>query len=338
MKKNTLLVLLLGILSLSSCRNQDWEFPDYDIQTVYFAYQTPVRTLVLGNDEVFDNTLDNQHKCQIQATMGGVYDNDINRIVDITVTNSLCENLKFKNGNPVKPMPEDYYTLSSNQIVIPKGKITGGVDVQLTDKFFADPLSIDTTYVIPLVMSNVQNADSILSGTPLVESPDRLNAKDWNVLPKDYILYAVKYINPWDAIYLRRGTDEITENGQTSRVYRHKQYVEEDEVFELNTVSLDKVSCNVTVKVAGQNTACNLILNFNDNNECTISTDTPGCTVTGSGKYVEKGEKNSFNNKDRDGLYLDYTIDFGTTQCATKDTLVMRDRQVKPEFFTPVKE
>ena len=89
MKKNTLLVLLLGILSLSSCRNQDWEFPDYDIQTVYFAYQTPIRKIVLGNDEVFDNTLDNQHKCQIQATMGGVYDNDINRIVDITVTNSL---------------------------------------------------------------------------------------------------------------------------------------------------------------------------------------------------------------------------------------------------------
>lgn len=78
---------------------------------------------------------------------------------------------------------------------------------------------------------------------------------------------------------------------------------------------------------------CNLILSFNDNNECTLSTDTPGCTVSGSGKYVEKGEKNSFNNKDRDVLYLDYTVDLGSTVYATKDTLVMRDRQVKAEWF-----
>ena len=58
-----------------------------------------------------------------------------------------------------------------------------------------------------------------------------------------------------------------------------------------------------------------------------------GCTVSGSGKYVEKGEKNSFNNKDRDVLYLDYTVDLGSTVYATKDTLVMRDRQVKAEWF-----
>lgn len=50
-------------------------------------------------------------------------------------------------------------------------------------------------------------------------------------------------------------------------------------------------------------------------------------------KYVEKGEKNSFNNKDRDVLYLDYTVDLGSTVYATKDTLVMRDRQVKAEWF-----
>ena len=60
---------------------------------------------------------------------------------------------------------------------------------------------------------------------------------------------------------------------------------------------------------------------------------TPGCTVSGTGKYVVKGEKDSFNHKDRDVLYLDYTVDLGTVTYATKDTLVMRDRQVKAEWF-----
>lgn len=51
------------------------------------------------------------------------------------------------------------------------------------------------------------------------------------------------------------------------------------------------------------------------------------------GKYVVKGEKDSFNHKDRDALYLEYTVDLGTATYVTKDTLVMRDRQVKAEWF-----
>lgn len=34
-------------------------------------------------------------------------------------------------------------------------------------------------------MSNVQNADSILVGDALVDNPNRCNASDWNVVPKD---------------------------------------------------------------------------------------------------------------------------------------------------------
>ena len=56
-----------------------------------------------------------------------------------------------------------------------------------------------------------------------------------------------------------------------------------------------------------------------------------GCTVSGSGKYVEKGIP--LITKDVDVLYLDYTVDLGSTVYATKDTLVMRDRQVKAEWF-----
>ena len=81
MKKFKSICILSAMACLTACENADWSFPDYDYTTVYFAYQSPVRTLVLGNDEVFDNTLDNEHKCLIKATMGGVYDNGVNRII-----------------------------------------------------------------------------------------------------------------------------------------------------------------------------------------------------------------------------------------------------------------
>ena len=60
------------------------EFPDYQGGTkAYFAYQNPVRTLVLGND-IYDNSLDNEHKCRIWATMGGAYGGR-NAFVDFVV-------------------------------------------------------------------------------------------------------------------------------------------------------------------------------------------------------------------------------------------------------------
>lgn len=330
MRKLTSIFALASLALFSACENSDWEFPDFDYTTVYFAYQYPVRTLVLGTDETFDNTLDNQHKCEIQATMGGVYENTTDRIIDFVVDNSLCDDLYFTGGGKIEPMPANYYELASNQLVIPSGKINGGVEVHFTDAFFADPKSLENTYVIPLVMTEVHNADSILSGTPVVENPNLTMTSDWSVQPKNYILYAVKYINPWDGMYLRRGVDQITAGGATSTVVRHEFYVEDDEVVEFTTNSLKQAAW--TLDLNGQ--TCNVLLTFNDNNECTLSTDTPNCTVSGTGKYVEKGEKNSFNGKDRDALYLDYTVDLDGTHYATKDTLVMRDRQVKGEWFT----
>ena len=68
MKKIYYIFSLISLMFFSACENQDWSFPDYGKTTVYFSYQYPVRTIVLGNDETFDNTVDNQHKCIIKAT------------------------------------------------------------------------------------------------------------------------------------------------------------------------------------------------------------------------------------------------------------------------------
>lgn len=37
-----------------------------------------------------------------------------------------------------------------------------------------------------------------------------------------------------------------------------------------------------------------------------------------------------------DALYLDYSIDYGDIQVATTDTLVLRDRGLKAEWFTSI--
>jgi hypothetical protein len=338
MKKILLITFLLTIISVifTACKNSDWEFPDYEYSAVYFAYQSPIRTICLGED-VYDTSLDNEHKCQIIATMGGVYKNNKNIDINIQVDNSLCEGLIFEETNTdIIPMPSNYYSLSSNKITIEKGKIIGGVTVQLSDAFFNDPKSIATTYVIPVVMTGVTNADSILSGISLVNNPRRAVSADWDVKPKDYVLYAVKYINKYDANYLRRGKDIITGSQNVTKV-RHAQYVEKDEVVSnISTRSLNTIAWEHQTKdINGISINSTLLLTFDNEGNCTITSESAGITAIGNGKFVSKGDKNSWGNKDRDVLYLNYTINYGDIQCITTDTLVVRDRGMKAEWFTP---
>jgi hypothetical protein len=335
------LVWSIGILAalMTSCENQDNEFPDFEYSSVYFSYQYPVRTIVLGED-IFDNTLDNAHKCQIYAKMGGVYANKERIDIDIAVDNALVNNLFFADGSAVQSMPSSYYSLAANAITLNKS-FDGAVEVQLTDAFFADPNAIKNTYVIPLKMTDVVNADTILSGTPKVENPALSNAADWDVQPKNFVLYCVKFINPWHANYLRRGVDVVTQNDVSTINVRHKKYVENDEVCSISTRSLNAAvfttSINHTdVNNNTQKLICDLILTFNSNGECTITSGTEGYTATGTGKYVVNGEKKSWGNKDRSALYLDYQIDYNVKKVAVKDTMVMRDRGVGLEIFAPV--
>ena len=332
----SILTLVIVSVMVSSCENQDIEFPDFDYSTVYFAYQYPVRTIVLGED-LYDTSLDNQHKFEIYATMGGVYSNDKQITIDIAVDNSLTNNMFFSAGNPVMPMPANYYTLAANQIKLDKN-FQGAVGVQLSEAFFADKNSLKNTYVVPLKMTNVNNADSILSGNPKYSGALRGNPADWDVLPKDFVLYCVKFINQWHANYLRRGVDQITINGTSKTVVRHKQYVENDELSNLISASLMSNEFPVSVENAeGVKQTCTLLLTFDSSNKITVSTTTEGYTATGSGTFVPKGEKNSWGNKDRDVVYLNYNITSNSgVAYATKDTLVVQGRGVKIETFTPL--
>ena len=338
--------LSIGVISalFPSCKNQDFEFSDYEGgSSVYFAYQYPVRTLVMGED-IYDTSLDNDHKCKIYATMGGVYENKNNIVIDIATDNTLCNNLHFEDGTSVKAMPSDYYTLLSNNISLNKA-LSGGVEIQFSDKYFADPAALTNTYVIPIKMTYVSGADRILSGTTLIEgaNPHRCDPSGWNVKPKDYVLYCVKYINEWDGYYLRRGIDKVTKDNNTVSVIRNTGFVETDEVCKTYTKSLRNLILPVTAEVIvtenGESNLkelkCELLLSFNDKGECTITSATNEFKASGTGSFIKKAEKKAWGDKDRDALYLDYKIDFNYMQYETKDTLVARNRGISSEVFTP---
>lgn len=335
--------LIVVASAFTSCtKNKEITYPDFDYQTVYFASQFPVRTVELGEDLTVDNSLDNQWKVSIKATMGGTSDNTRNVDISFEVDESLCNNLYFSNTGPkVVPMPAAYYQLAASKITIPSGQILGGVEVQLTEAFFNDPLSLVNTYAIPLVMKSVQGADSILRGTSSVTNPNRCIDANWTVKPRDFVVYAIKYVNPWHGFYLRRGEDVIVGTPGNSvldrTVIRRKQYVEQDEVKNTTTKSLHQVELPIAFPDAsGTNIPMNLLLSFDDKDNCTISAAGTGYTATGTGKFVKKGEKNSWGAQDRDALYLQYTIDHSLMQITSTDTLVMRNRGVSPEYYTPV--
>ena len=80
------------------------------------------------------------------------------------------------------------------------------------------------------------------------------------------------------------------------------------------------------------------------------STTVYDISATGIGSFVKDGEKNSWGNKDRDAMYLDYTVnykvrtrfpvkgladDIQDVKYVTNDILVLRNRGVKAEVFTP---
>jgi hypothetical protein len=338
--KRVFLIAVVLVSILTAC-NKDWDFPDYKYSTVYFPYQSPVRTLVLGED-IFDNTLDNQHKFLIMATMGGVYENKKDVTLNVSVENALVQRLKFgsANGDTVIAMPSNYYSLPQDmKITIPSGKVMGGIEVQLTDAFFADPRSIKNTFVIPMKINSVSNADSILRGTSTKASPDPRQVGDWGVAPKDYVLYGVKYVNPYHGVYLRRGVDEVKGNNNntaldTTAVYRNA-FIEKDEVVSLFTRSMTQDSISLNAKNKGNtNVPFRLVLNFDNSGNIAVSGPTPAAyTVAGNGKLVKKGDM--WGNEKRDVLHLKYQVIFGTTTHNFTDTLVLRDRGVKFETFTP---
>ncbi|WP_397445752.1 DUF5627 domain-containing protein [Polaribacter sp. R77954] len=377
------LVICVIAFSILACENQLNDFPDFGSTSVYFPFQTPVRTLIQGKYDLGFNDNDNNGRFEIGVTMTGVYNNTLDRRVHFELAPDLIDAaaLGLDTVN-VEVLPSSYYTIEQESpLTIPSGSIKGRIPVQLSDAFFDDPKSFaefgEVHYVIPLKITDYEQLDSLLVGVPAedVINPIRIKADDWQSLPKDYTLFGIKYMNKYQGVYLRRGEDAAigsnesvtvftngdptvteTENIEGSTVYR-SEFVVDDELIPLATSARKDVTTTIGVRRPGIATNSTLSLNlaFNDNEEVIVTNADPNSdvVVTGTGSFVEDGDE--WGGKSRDVIYLDFQYRelvvevtenrfFGrllSTKTTTfdllhtvKDTLVIRDRDVKFEEFT----
>lgn len=336
--KTKLLILFAFVLGVIACENQDIDFDDYGTTAVYFPYQTPARCLILGDYDLGFNDNDNNHKFEIGVTMTGVYENNEDRKVYYRVAPELLDSIAN-----VQALPTSYYSIEEESpISIPVGSIKGRIPVQLTEDFFDDTLSFagvnEVHYVIPLIITDIEGLDTLLTGVPVVDNPSRVNPDDWEIQPKDYTLYGIKFMNKYQGIYLRRGVDEMTNAaGETVSSVYHAEYVVRDELVTVTTTGKDNVELSNIVRRGELSSPgnVNIELAFNDDGDCTVSSfDADPYNVSGTGKFVEDGDE--WGGEPRDVIYLsyNYTDTVNNESHAVKDTLVIRDRNVVFEEFT----
>lgn len=342
---NLLLSGVLVFLLITSCENQPIEFDDFDTTACYFPYQTPARTIILGKYDEGFNDNDNNHQFEIGVIMTGIYENKMERKVYFELDTALLSNVAN-----VKYLPSTHYNIvTTSPVTIPVGDTKGRIQVKLTDAFFNDPNSVSSffavgaapvcNYAIPLKITRVEGLDTILVGQAIVPNPNRNIATDWKILPKDYTLFAVKYVNKFHGNYLRRGADKVINNltnitlGTT--IYRN-QYVEKSEVVKVSTVDLNKVSVpSITRRYNAPNGgALSLNLQFAADGTCTVINNATSAVI-GTGNLKENGD--IWGGKTRDVIYLDYSyVDLiKNEKHEVKDTMVIRDRGIGFETFIP---
>jgi hypothetical protein len=333
--KKKLVILLTGIIA-GSC-STPIDFDDYDYQSIYFSYQSPVRTLVLGDEVVGDNTIDREYAFNIGVTMGGAYENTKDRVVTLEYAPQLGANVANEFGDTMEILPESYYDAAFGEVVIPEGEFGGRMRVDLTDAFFADPLSTTTHYFIPVRIAS-SDGDTILRGEPgdFIEDPDPRVAEDWKVVPKDYTLFGIKYINETHGMYLLRGARTNTSNGEVTTY--SERFLTDNTMAMLTTHSLNESILSTLGGTFTGNELFRILLKFNtDDQTITISSMAGSVNASGSGVYFTKDDdgSESYNGQKHRTIYLDYSFTRGVTY-DVKDTLVFSDTDVMFEKFIPV--
>lgn len=331
--------------------NKDKSFPDYDYTSVYFPIQYPIRSIDLATDARINNSIDLQYKFHIGISMGGVYNNNLERRIKYEYAPDLLPeefNAQSNYGeiiNSIKVLPPEYYTLSppsGSLVTIPAGQYSGLIQVQLTDGFFADSLSFKNKYVIPLRIVEAQNIDSILAGSPIVPNPVVTNPNHWDPgnLPRNFTFFMVKFINKFHGNYFLRGADYTLdqENNRIDSIIYRQRFLTDNTVANLNTSGLNKITTNNISNLFSSTGDYSLCLEINNNNQISI-TESPGAIlpVTGSGVFKSREDSNEiWGGEKRRTMYLHYNYERNGVQHEVFDTLVFRTTDTRLEFFQPI--
>lgn len=311
MKK--ILILMIAAIWLFGCEEMP-DFPNYKYTSVYFPLQTPMRTLVLG-DYTSDNSLDNNLQFNIGVALGGLRANDNDEWVRFEIDYSMVDGFVFSNGDTLEALPTKYYTTSpasGEKILIKKGSLEGKVLVSLTPEFLNNPGALKNKYVIPVkIIEASSGIDTILQGKPVVSNPNPMVASDWEIAPKNYTVFGIKYVNEYHGNYLLRGKDVIKNPAGDvldQIVYRTK-FVENNEIKKIETFGAKQVLYSGPIRKSDVSLSnFSIDMAFTDATNCTL-TNIPGTVIpiSGTGKYVKDGGE--FGGLKHDAIFLNYTID-----------------------------
>ncbi len=365
--KKYILGLAAATVILASCTNSDKEFEDFSKQAVYFPIQYPVRTIVLGEDRL-DNSIDLEHAFSIGASVGGMDGNNKNWTVNFGLAPELMNKIDGKNSSgvqgPIKMLPANYFSIvtgADSTMIIPKGSSNSSLRINLTDAFFNDSKSVGLYYVLPLKIKSASTV--ILTGEPAFSLTQNPNpnihlAADWktNKRPRNYTLFAVRFINPLHGTFFHRGKQY--KNGVLDKTF-HAKDIEMDMTTVYTTTGLREV----TMKRMGEFLPPAVLIPSSPISKLTFTDPVDGMGdvtvapvtgstlgVTGSGKYY----KSTTEFAKTHGLWLvdpktgkqiphlTVVLDYSVTGISAgntynfKDTLVFRDNGVKYEEFSPV--
>jgi len=339
-----ILIISIIMAGLLACENQENLFPDHEYLNpdgtgtgkfygVYFGEQYPVRTLVLGHER-FENP-DNDSIFHIGVSIGGMYTNKkdwrVDYIVDKKLADSVIIGTTGTTNDTALVLPDAYYTISpTGSVTIPAGSFNGLVEVKLKRAFFEDPKAITKKYVVPLRITGT-DADTILSGKPkLGYDYDTRRAGDFEVTPRNFTLFVIKFINQYHGNYFHRGA--VTYDGATAPTVYRSQYLEWNATRSLVTNS----QFGVTLDGIANNKGGAFKMNLTFSGENVTISPVVGATyaVSGSGKFYSETHANAetIAGKKYPTIYLDYTYTVGVLNYSAKDTLVRRERGIKFEF------
>jgi hypothetical protein len=305
--KKALIVLVLAA-AMVSCYSD--YINDFNYDSIYFPYQTDVRTFVVGEGMTIE----------IGAALGGVRENTRDRTVTFSIDNSLVNaaTLALMKGGaqyikeavaPVTtllPIPSNYYTLSDkSKMVIKSGQHMGSVVMKIDSaKFLADPNALFANYAIPFYMVSA-DVDTVLQS-------------------KRTAVIGLHYENMLFGTYWHGGITTVKNVAGTTIqtiVYYTAINQPENKTWKLTTVAPNTL---VTNGYSDQTTAkgeMRLTLNGTD---ISVSTNT-GSTfaVTANGTSTFNRAKLLQNRKIL--LNYKYTNAVGNT-CYAQDTLTFRNR------------
>jgi hypothetical protein len=303
MKKLPAIIVLL--LALTSCY-EDY-IKDFDYDSVYFVYQTDVRTVVVGEGMRFE----------IGAALGGVTNNTRDRKVTFRIDNSLIQpsvltTMKAQTGyiktamTPVTsllPLPSSHYSLSNDhEMVIRAGNHAGTVVLKVDSaKFLADAATLIPNYALGLYITDA-DADSILP------------AKRTKVV-------AVKYENMLFGNYWHGGVTIVkNEAGVALDTIRYYTAIPqpENKVWTLKTVGPNTLATNgfsdqVTTKEEMRLTLDGTVINVGIGTGATNQVAADGSSIFNRSKLLQDRRiflKYKYKNKQGNWCYANDTLTF----------------------------